>query len=422
VIGNALEWYDFYAFGFLTVVISRLFFPADSQYASLLLTTAGFGVGFLMRPVGGVFLGIYTDRRGRKAGLQLILGLMTAAIAMMAFAPTYAAIGFAAPLIIVLARLLQGFATGGEYGSATAFLVESAPANRRGFYGSWFMVGAGLAMLMGALISSFVTRSLAPDALDSWGWRVPFLFGLIIGPVGLYIRRHLEETEAFLEARAAAKEKDGFTRMVAQHVKEIVVCLGLFSHGSISFYVILLYMPTFANTQLHLPLSEAFVAQSIGVTCFVLLVPLFGALSDRIGRRPIFITTLVLYLGAVYPLFVFVHANPSFGNLLIMQIVLCGLIGAFSGPWATALAEQFPTRIRASGLGIVANLGAAALGGFAPFFVTWLIEVTGSPIAPVFYVMFGAAVSLTAVFFLVERVQGVDLPIVETVKAQVKTA
>lgn len=182
VIGNALEWYDFYAFGFLTVVISRLFFPAESQYASLLLTTATFGIGFFMRPIGGILLGIYTDRKGRKAGLQLILGLMTAAIAMMAFAPTYAAIGVAAPVIIVLARLLQGFATGGEWGSAAAFLVESAPAHRRGFYGSWMLVGAGLAMLMGALLSAFVTRSLTPDALDSWGWRVPFLFGLIIGP------------------------------------------------------------------------------------------------------------------------------------------------------------------------------------------------------------------------------------------------
>jgi MFS transporter, MHS family, proline/betaine transporter len=150
VIGNALEWYDFYAFGFLTVVISRLFFRADSQYASLLLTTATFGIGFLMRPAGGVLLGIYTDRKGRKAGLQLILGLMTAAIAMMAFAPTYAAIGVAAPVIIVLARLLQGFATGGEWGSAAAFLVESAPAHQRGFYGSWMLAGAGLAMLMGA--------------------------------------------------------------------------------------------------------------------------------------------------------------------------------------------------------------------------------------------------------------------------------
>jgi MFS family permease len=389
VIGNALEWYDFYAFGFLTVVISRLFFPADSQYASLLVTTAAFGIGFFMRPIGGILLGIYSDRKGRKAGLQVILGLMTAAIAMMAFAPTYAAIGVAAPVIIVVARLLQGFATGGEWGSATAFLVESAAAQRRGFYGSWMLAGAGLAMLTGALLSAFVTRSFTPDALDSWGWRVPFLFGLVIGPVGLYIRRHVDETQSFLEARRAAKEDNGLGRMIARHLKEVVVGVGLFSHGAISFYVILLYMPTYASTQLDLPLGEAFIAQSIGLVCFILPVPLSGALSDRIGRKPVLVGALVLYLSVAYPLFFWVHASPSFGKLLIMQIVLCSLVGAFCGPWATALAEQFPTRMRASGLGIVANLGAMAFGGFAPFFVTWLIEATGSPIAPVFYVMFG---------------------------------
>src|SRR5215831_13171496 len=168
VIGNALEWYDFIVFGFFAVIIARLFFPAEGQYASLLLTTATFGVGFFMRPVGGILLGIYADRRGRKAALLLIIGLMTLAIAMIGLAPTYAAIGIAAPLLIVLARLLQGFSTGGEFATATAFLVESAPERRRGFYGSWQMVGQGLAVLTGALLGAFITRILAPEALDSW--------------------------------------------------------------------------------------------------------------------------------------------------------------------------------------------------------------------------------------------------------------
>src|SRR6476660_9574379 len=207
VIGNALEWYDFIVFGFFTVIISRLFFPADSQYASLLLTTATFGVGFFMRPVGGVVLGIYADRRGRKAALLMVIALMTAAIAMIGFAPTYAAIGIAAPLLLVLARLLQGFSAGGEFASATSFLIETAPANRRGFYGSWQMVGQGLALLTGALLGALITRVLATEALDSWGWRVPFLFGLIIGPVGLYMRRRLDETAAFLATRRGQEQQ-----------------------------------------------------------------------------------------------------------------------------------------------------------------------------------------------------------------------
>ena len=328
VIGNALEWYYFIIFGFLTVVISKLFFPTDSQYTSLLLTTATFGAGFLMRPLGGIFLGIYADRKGRKAALQLIIGLMTIAIAIITFAPTYAAIGVAAPLSILIARLLQGLATGGEWGCSTAFLIESAPAHRRGFYGSWQMTSQGLALLAGALVSFFVTRIFTPEAFESWGWRIPFLMGLLIGPVGIFIRRHLNETDAFLELRPD-KQENQFVNTVATYFKELLVCIGLYSGGTISFYVILLYMPTFATTQLHFPLSEALVAQSVGLACMASLVPLFGALSDRIGRKPILIAAFLPYLGLAYPLFAWVHANPTFANLLIMQVVLCSFFGCF---------------------------------------------------------------------------------------------
>jgi MHS family proline/betaine transporter-like MFS transporter len=415
VIGNALEWYDFIVFGFFAVVIARLFFPSDSPYASMLLTTATFGVGFFMRPVGGVLLGIYSDHKGRKAALLLIISLMTAAIAMIAFAPTYAAIGVAAPMIIVLARLLQGLATGGEFASATVFLIESAPSHRRGFYGSWQMVGQGLAVLTGALLGALVTRSLSPDALDSWGWRIPFLFGLIIGPVGLYIRRHLEETDAFLETRAAPIQKPSLGTTLASHLKEALVCVGIVTNGTITFYVILLYMPTFARTQLHLPLDDAFIAQSISLACMIVLIPLFGALSDHVGRKPIVIGSLVLCLGLAYPLFYWVHENPTFGNLMLIQIVLCSVLGAFYGPLSTVLAEQFPARTRSTGLAIAYNIAVMAFGGFAQFFVTWLIDATGSPIAPAFYVMFGASTGLLAAFFLVERAREVSLPAVETV-------
>ena len=422
VIGNALEWYDFIIFGVLTVVISRLFFPAESQYVSLLLTTATFGVGFFMRPVGGILLGIYADQKGRKAALLLIIVLMTAAIAMIGFAPTYAAIGVAAPLIIVLARLLQGFATGGEFASATSFLIESAPAHRRGFYGSWQMVGQGLAVLVGALLGALLTRSLAAETLDSWGWRVPFLLGLVIGPVGLFIRRHLQETEAFVEARAAATVRQGFGTTLATHLREVLVCMGLTTSGTISFYVILLYMPTFARTQLHLPLDQAFIAQSIGLVCMIVLTPLSGALSDRIGRKPIIIAALSLYLALVYPLFNWVYDNPSFGSLMIVQIVLCCSLGVFLGPISTAGAEQFAARSRSTGLGIAYNLAVMIFGGFAQFFVTWLIEATGSPIAPSFYVMFGAAIGVVAAFFLVDRARDVRLPTLETVTPRTRAA
>ena len=374
VIGNGLEWYDFIVFGFFAVIIARLFFPAESQYASLLLTTATFGVGFFMRPVGGILLGIYADRRGRKAALLLIISLMTLAIAMIGFAPTYAAIGIAAPLLVVLARLLQGFSAGGEFASATSFLIETAPPQRRGFYGSWQMVGQGLAVLTGALLGALITRVLAPEALDSWGWRVPFLFGLIIGPLGLYIRRSLDETATFLATRRAPEQQQMLGAALAAHVREALATFGIIICGTIAFYVILLYMPTFARTQLHLPLDKAFTAQAISLACMIVLIPIFGALSDHIGRKPIMIGALILYFALTYPLFSWMYANPSFGSLITTQVALCSLLGVFFGPMSTALAEQFPAHVRSTGLGTAYNLAVMVFGGFAPFFVTWLIS------------------------------------------------
>ncbi len=419
VVGNALEWYDFIVFGFFSVIIARLFFPADSQYASLLLTTATFGVGFFMRPVGGVLLGIYADHHGRKAALLLVITLMTVAIAMIAFAPTYASIGVAAPLLIVLARLLQGFSAGGEFASATAFLVESAPAHRRGFYGSWQMVGQGLAALTGALFGAFLTRTLAPETLDTWGWRVPFLFGLIIGPLGLYIRRHLAETEAFLESRRGPTGQQALGSLLASHIRSILVCMGIGVSGTISFYVVLLYMPTFAGTQLHLPFDQSFAAQAISLACMIVLIPIFGALSDYVGRKPIAIAAMVVYLGLTYPLFSWLHENPSFLNLAITQVALCSVLGVFFGPLSTAFAEQFPAGVRSTGLAIAYNVSVMVFGGFAQFFVTWLIATTGSPVAPAFYVMFGAVVGLLAALFLKDRAREARLAITDVPEANV---
>jgi MFS transporter, MHS family, proline/betaine transporter len=417
VIGNALEWYDFIVFGFFTVIIARLFFPSSSQYASLLLTTATFGVGFFMRPVGGILLGIYADRRGRKAALLMVIALMTVAIAMIAFAPTYEAIGVAAPVIIVIARLLQGFSTGGEFASATAFLTESAPAQRRGFYGSWQMVGQAVAVLIGAILGTVLTHSLTPEALNGWGWRIPFLFGLIIGPVGLYIRRNLDETSAFLQSHRASAGRQDSGSLLAAHAREMLACLGLVVSGTISFYVVLIYIPTFARTQLHLPLDQAFLAQSIGLACEVVLIPIFGALSDLIGRKPIMIAALVLDFVVTYPLFAWVSASPSFGTLLTMQIILCSLFGVFNGPISTALAEQFPTRVRSTALAISYNIAVMLFGGFAQFFVTWLIEATGTPIAPAYYLMFGAAAGLLAALFLKERARDAQLLVTDVIES-----
>ena len=401
VIGNALEWYDFVVFGFLTVIISRLFFPDDNELLALLKTTATFGVGFLMRPIGGIVLGLYADRCGRKAALQLIMGLMTLSLLLIATAPPYAAIGIAAPLLIVLARLLQGFATGGEFAIATSFLVEIAPRDQRGLYGSLQQLGLALAALGGAVAGMAVTIGLTAEQLDSWGWRLPFVFGLLIAPVGIYIRRHIEEPAEFV-ARRRSTASPSLLAMLAGNLRGVLVTFGLIICGTITYYVLLVYMPTFAQKQLGLTLVDAFKVQVIALLFLSLAVPLFGALSDRLGRRPILICGCVLLLLALYPLFARTHDAPGFTNLLIMQVSLCSLLGVYYGPLSTAVAEQFEPGVRSTGLSLAYNLAVMLFGGFAQFFVTFMIDFTGDPLAAAYYVMFGCAVGLVAACFVRE--------------------
>jgi MFS family permease len=408
VIGNALEWYDFVIYGFMTVIISRLFFPAESEYASLLIAMATFGVGFFMRPVGGVLIGLYADRRGRKAALQLIILLMTIATAMIAFAPTYAAIGIAAPAIMVLARLLQGAATGGEFASATAFLIESSPPERRGFFGSLQMVGQSIAALTGATAGMLVTQGLTPEQIDDWGWRLPFLFGLLIGPVGLWMRRHLSETEEFVAASQDETQHLGLIAVLREHLRDVLVCFGLVVSATIMFYVVLIYMPTYAKTQLNIPLKDAFTAQVAGLIFLTVLIPLFGILSDRIGRRAVLMLAALLYLVLTYPMMAWMLAEPSLIRLAIMQVALCSAIAVGFGAISTALAEQFPVRQRSTGLALAYNMAVMIFGGFAQLIVTWLIKETGSLLAPSFYVMFGATVGLVAAYFINDKRKHVE--------------
>lgn len=403
VIGNALEWYDFIVYGFLASIIARQFFPAEDEYASLLMALATFGVGFFMRPVGGILLGIYSDRKGRKAAMQLIILLMTVSIALIAFAPNYAAIGMGAPLLIVVARMLQGFATGGEYASATAFLVESAPAHRKGLYGSWQLVGQCLAVFGGAAMVALVTRLFSPEVLDLWGWRLPFLIGLLIGPVGLWIRKHMDEPQAFIEARRQVRGKGPtLMQVVRHHRRSILVSMGLCCGSTVSFYVVLVNMPTFAHKNLGLPLDQVLLVQMLAVALMTVVIPLSGALSDRLGRRPVLLAFSLAFFVMVYPLYVWVAAAPSIERLLVMQVLLCTAIGGFFGPAPTALAEQFPVEVRSTGVSVAYNVAVMVFGGFAPLIVTWLSKVLGTPVAPAFYVLFACLLTLLGTYCLQE--------------------
>jgi MFS transporter, MHS family, proline/betaine transporter len=401
VVGNTLEWYDFIVYGFMTSIISKLFFPVDgNEFISLLMATATFGVGFFMRPVGGVLLGIYADRKGRKAAMQLIMAIMALVSLLIACAPPYAAIGVAAPLLIVLARLLQGFATGGEYASATAFLVEAAPSDQRGLYGSWQLVGQMLAILGGAGMGALITHNLDQGQLESWGWRIPFLIGLLIAPVGWWVRRHMDETEAFLEASQPQAAAPGLGGQLQQNRRNILLTIGLTIPGTAGFYVLLVNMPGYVHRQFGLPLDQAFAIQMLAVAWMTILIPLSGAWSDRIGRRPLLLWPYFIFLLMVYPGFAWLADAPSMGRLLVVQLLFCTLLGLAFGPAPTAVSELFPVRVRSTGVSIGYNLAVMIFGGFAPFIVTWLAGSTGSPIAPVYYLLLSTTLGVIACYFL----------------------
>ncbi|NYH22910.1 MFS transporter [Paraburkholderia bryophila] len=396
VIGNALEWYDFTVFGFLTVVIAQLFFPAGSEYTSLLLTTATFGVAFVMRPIGAIVLGLYADRAGRKAALSLVIALMTLGILLLAIAPPYSAIGIGAPLMIVLGRLLQGFSAGGEFGSSTALLIEAAPFSKRGFYGSWQMSSQAAALLLGALVGAAISHGLSPDALKSWGWRVPFVIGLIIGPIGFYIRRHLADSEAFLHAQKTARRAT-LGEVFKSHSRDVLCGLGSVIALTVTVYVLISYLPTFAVKQLKLPYAQSFYAVIVGNLLLMVLSPLAGAWSDRIGRKGLSLWSLGITLAIIYPLFAWLAAEPSVSKLILVQALLSITLSGYYGPFGALIAELFPANVRSIGLSLAYNVAVMVFGGFGPLLVTWLIESTGSPLAPTYYVMSGLALSIVAV-------------------------
>ena len=390
-IGNALEWFDLVVYGFFAVIISKLFFPAGNDTVSLLLTLGTFGVSFFMRPLGAIVLGAYADRVGRKAALTLSILLMMIGTLIIAVLPTYATIGVAAPLILVAARLMQGFSAGGEFGSATAFLAEHVPG-RRGFFASWQVASQGLTTLLAAGFGAVLTGGLTPAQMASWGWRVPFFFGLLIGPIAWYIRTKLDETPEFLAAETTDTPlRDTF----ASQKLRLLIAIGIVVLGTVSTYLVL-FMPTYGVKQLGLAPSVAF--QAIALTGVIQLVfsPLVGHLSDRYGRTSIMLVSAVLLLVLIYPAFAWLVANPTFGALIVVQVVLGFLMTGYFAALPGLLSEIFPVQTRTTGMSLAYNIAVTIFGGFGPFIIAWLIRATDTKVAPSFYMIFAALISLVA--------------------------
>lgn len=410
ILGNALEWYDFGVFAALAFIIAKVFFPAAGEHTALLLTLATFGVGFVTRPIGGIAIGIYADRKGRKSALQLIIALMTVSLLIMVFTPSYATIGIAAPILIVIARLMQGIATGGEFASSTAYLVEAAPKGKKGIYGAWQMFGQNLANLAGAATGFLLTSLFTEQQLVDGMWRVPFVIGLLIAPLGWWIRRYLDEPEESSEAMRKG-EKVSLAAMFNRFPRAIAATLCLTTCATASVYTFIIYLPTFVTRQFNFALNDAFTAQSIGLLALIIAIPITGALSDRYGRKSVMLAFLLPYAVLMYPLFSWVQSDPTLTNLTVAFTVLSILLGGFLGPFATALGEQFPTNVRSAGLAVCYNIAVMVFGGFGQFIVTWLIQTTGVTLAPVFYSVAGGVVGVIGCMLILPDRQATSAPV-----------
>jgi MFS family permease len=393
VSGNFLEMYDFMVYGYYAPAIARTYFPSHSAYASLLLSLMAFAAGFVMRPVGAIVLGAYIDHHGRRKGLILTLGLMAIGTLLVAVVPGYATIGALAPLLVVGGRLLQGFSAGVELGGVSVYLSEIATPGHRGFYCAWQSASQQVAVVFAALLGLLMQYWLPPEAISDWGWRVPFLIGCLIVPFLFVIRRSLEETESFLARRRPGIEE--IYRSMLANGRIVLMGVAMVMMTTVSFYLITAYTPTFGVEVLKLSQFDVFVVTlCVGVSNFLWL-PVMGAVSDRIGRRPLLLTCTVLALLSAYPVLHWLVASPDFDKLLGVELWLSFIYASYNGAMVVTLTEVMPADVRTTGFSLAYSL-ATTVGGSSLAISQWLIHVTGNKAAPGLWMSFAALCGLVA--------------------------
>jgi MFS transporter, MHS family, proline/betaine transporter len=388
-IGNALEWYDITVYGYFAAYLSKAFFPNSDPTISILLTFGTFGLSYLIRPIGGVVLGAYADRYGRKASLMISIVMMTLGTFVIAFMPTYETIGILAPIAVLAARLVQGFSAGGEFGSSTAFLVEHAP-ERRGFIASWQFASQGLSTLLASVFGVGLTFWMTPSDMQSWGWRIPFWFGILVGPVGIYIRNHLEDATAPPARKLGSPVKDVFL----QQKFRVMLSIGVLAISTAVNYLII-YMPTYAVKTLNLSPTVGFLATFAAGLVLTFLTPIAGIVSDKVGRTNHMIAVNLLLLFSIYPAFLFLTRHPTPMVIIVAVFWLATLKSLYYGPLAALMSELFPAATRATGLGLGYNIGVTLFGGMGPVLMAWLggIALIGD-LAPGYYLTLVCVVSL----------------------------
>src|ERR1700693_5149476 len=405
--GNFLEMYDFMVFGYYAAAIGNAFFPSGNAFVSLMLSLATFGAGFLMRPLGAIVLGAYTDRHGRRAGLILTLGLMSVGIFSIACMPGYATIGILAPLFVLCGRLLQGFSAGMELGGVSVYLSEIATPGHKGFYVSWQSGSQQIAVMFAALVGVVLSSKLPPDKMNEWGWRVPLLLGCLIIPFLFRLRRSLQETDECVARKHRPTTSEIFRSLTANWAIVLVGTM-MVTMTTVSFYMITAYTPTFGNSVLHLANIDSLVVTLCVGASNLFWLPVMGALSDRIGRRPLLLVFTVLMLITAYPAMLWLVREPSFTRLLTVELWLSFIYGSYNGAMVVALTEIMPVEVRTSGFALAYSLATAIFGGFTPALSTYLIHISGNRAIPGLWLSFAAACGLVATIFVKPQSAQVD--------------
>jgi MFS transporter, MHS family, citrate/tricarballylate:H+ symporter len=393
--GNFLEMYDFVVYGYYAIYIAEVYFPADSPFASLMLSLMTFGAGYLMRPLGALLLGSYIDSHGRRSGLLLTLMLMAVGTLSIAVTPGYATLGVLAPLIILFGRLLQGFSAGVELGGVSVYLTEIATPGHRGFYCSWQSASQQVAVILTAIIGIALTMHVSPAHMIAWGWRVPFFIGCLIIPVLLWLLQSLEETTAFSKGQHPRSVGETFA-IVLQSWQKILIGLLLTALTTTTFYLITAYTPTYAQSALHLSAAKSlWVTLGVGFSN-LLWVPVGGILSDRIGRRPILLAIPVLCILTAYPAMAWLVSAPSVYRLVSTELWYSFLFGIYNGAMIPFVIGFMPEKIRTVGFSLSFSLATTVFGGFTPAIATYLIHTTENRAAPALWLSFAAVLSFSA--------------------------
>ena len=391
--GNFLEMYDFMVFGYYAKAIGQAFFPSANATASLLLAFMTFGAGFLMRPVGAILLGSYMDRHGRRKGLLLTLALMGVGTLTIAAMPGYSTIGLAAPALVLVGRLIQGLSAGVEVGGASVYLAEVATPGRKGFFVAWQSASQQVAVMFAALLGLLLNSIYPPEVMNDWGWRIPFVIGSLMLPFLLIIRGALKETEQFEKSTHRPDLKASF-KAISANFGLVGLGTGMVMMTTVFFYMITAYTPTYGNSVLGFTAVQAMlVPLLVGLTNFILL-PIMGALSDRVGRRPQLIAFSALALVTGYAALSWMVAEPSFARLICVELWLAFVYAGYNGAMIVHLTEMMPSSVRTTGFSLAYSLATAIFGGFTPALATWLIDETGNKASPGIWLTVAAGVSL----------------------------